>query len=103
MKSLPQIDFSVQILWKQIGGNSENSHNGAVIALLTLLGALSAICVGCISGAFFERWGVWLIAACSAAQCGLILAMGMFDNAIVSYVAYIMFGVIYYFMITVAR
>lgn len=67
------------------------------------MGALSAYCAGIIRNSFFDRFGIWLIVACSALQGGLVLAMALTANLIVAYVTNVLCITIYYFLITVAR
>lgn len=93
----------IQFLWQQINPDHENIYNGAVEALLTLLGALGAFAAGYLDSKRFDRWDLWLLTLCSAIEGCTLIWGALTDSVWVSYVAYVIFGTIYYFMITVAR
>lgn len=93
----------MQFLWQQINPNHANIYNGAVEALLTILGALGAFAAGYFDSKKFNRWNLWILTLCSAIEgCALIWG-ALTDSVWISYVAYVIFGTIYHFMITVAR
>lgn len=100
---LQKVDSYVQFMWQDIESNQDNLYNGAAIAALTLFGALSAFAVGSLSSKYFDRWDLWIITGCSALQCGLIFWLTFTDSLIVAYIAYVLFGTLYHFLITVAR
>lgn len=93
----------VQLLWQQIEPNNEYLYNGAVEAVLTLLGALGAFAAGFLNSKKFDRWDLWVLTGCSALEGGFILWAALTDSLWVAYVMYILFGTLYHFMITVAR
>lgn len=72
-------------------------------ALLTLLGALGAFAAGHLDSKKFDRWDLWILTLCSAVEGCVLIWGALTDSVWISYVAYIIFGTIYYFMITVAR
>lgn len=78
-------------------------YNGLAIAVVTLMGALTAYGVSTVNSKFFDKFDVWLIVVCSALQGGLVLLLALTDNMVVAYVTYCLCGTIYYFLITVAR
>lgn len=93
----------IQFLWQQTNPDHENVYNGAVEAALTLLGALGALTAGYLDSKRFERWDMWLLTVCSGLQ-GSALVWAAFTSSVwISYVMYIIFGILYHFMITVAR
>lgn len=98
-----KVESYVQFIWQQIEPNQNNLYNGAAIAVVTLLGALSAFTVGTLNSKYFDRWDLWIITGCSALQCGLVLWIALTENLIVAYVTYVLFGTLYHFLITVAR
>lgn len=100
---LNKVESYVQFIWQQIEPNQNNLYNGAAIAVVTLLGALSAFTVGTLNSKYFDRWDLWIITGCSALQCGLVLWIALTENLIVAYVTYVLFGTLYHFLITVAR
>ena len=103
MAGFIQVANYVQLLWQEINQDQEYLYNGAAEALLTLFGALSAIAAGYIANRLFERWALWILTGCSALQGGLVLYSGFSTNIWAAYAVYILFGVLYMFMITMAR
>lgn len=93
----------IQLLWQEISPTQENVFNGAVEALLTLLGAGGAFVAGFINNKKFERWDMWILAGCSAINGGILLWGALTEIVWISYGSYVVFGVLYHFMITVAR
>lgn len=93
----------IQFLWQQINPNHENVYNGAVEATLTLLSVGGAFAAGYINSTRFDRWDLWILASCSALEGVLLLLGALTESVWVSYVTYVIFGMLYNFMITVAR
>lgn len=91
----------VQLLWQQIDPDQESFYNGAVEALLTLFGALSAILAGYVLGSSFEKYDVYLLSLCSFIEGGLILISSATSSIYVSYIMYIFFGILFHFIITI--
>ncbi|XP_058465378.1 thiamine transporter 2-like [Malaya genurostris] len=102
MAGFIQVQIYVQLLWHEIDHDQEYLYNGGAEALLTLFGALSAIAAGYVASRIFEQWALWILTVCSALQGGLILYSGFSTNIWLAYVVYIVFGVLYMFMITMA-
>ncbi|KAL1378303.1 hypothetical protein pipiens_004024 [Culex pipiens pipiens] len=102
MAGFIQVANYVQLLWQEINTDQEYLYNGAAEALLTLFGALSAIVAGYVANRLFERWALWILTGCSALQGGLVLYSGFSTNIWAAYAVYILFGVLYMFMITMA-
>ncbi|EDS43661.1 conserved hypothetical protein [Culex quinquefasciatus] len=102
MAGFIQVANYVQLLWQEINMDQEYLYNGAAEALLTLFGALSAIVAGYVANRLFERWALWILTGCSALQGGLVLYSGFSTNIWAAYAVYILFGVLYMFMITMA-
>lgn len=95
-----QVQSYVQFLWIEINNNEENLYNGAVEAVLTLFGALSALLAGNINMAYFERFNFWILAFCAALEGVFIIISALTQQILVAYLMYIAFGVLYSFMIT---
>ncbi|XP_055536529.1 reduced folate transporter-like isoform X3 [Wyeomyia smithii] len=102
MAGFIQVQIYVQLLWHEIDQDQEYLYNGGAEALLTLFGAISAIAAGYVANRIFEQWALWILTLCSALQGGLILYSGFSTNIWAAYVVYILFGVLYMFMITMA-
>lgn len=102
MAGFIQVQVYVQLLWQEIDQNQEYLYNGGAEALLTLLGAISAMAAGYVANRVFEQWTLWVLTVCSALQGGLILYSGFSTNIWAAYTVYILFGALYMFMITMA-
>lgn len=100
-----QVQTYMQLLWHDInpGMEQENLYNGAVEAALTLLGVGGAMLAGFINNERIKKWDVWILATCSAIEGLLLLWAALSAEVWGAYVAYILFGMLYHFMITVAR
>lgn len=90
----------VQLLWQEIDPKQENFYNGAVEALLTLFGALSATLAGHVLHKSFVKYDIYLLTLCSFIEGGLILVSATTSNVYVSYIMYILFGIFFHFIIT---
>ncbi|XP_053674381.1 thiamine transporter 2-like [Anopheles nili] len=102
MAGFIQVQVYVQLLWHEIDQDQDTLFNGGAEALLTLLGALSALVAGYVANRIFEQWALWILTVCSGLQGGLILYSGFATNVWVAYALYILFGTLYLFMITMA-
>lgn len=97
-----QIQSYVQLLWQEIDPNQENFYNGAVEAALTLLGAISCLVAGFISSEKFEKFDFWILTVCSFVE-GIMIIVSSYTNQVwIAYIMYVLFGVVYMFMITLA-
>ena len=97
-----QIQSYVQILWQFIDPTQKNFYNGAVEAALTLFGAISCLVAGFISSEKFEKFDLWILTVCSFVEGVFIIISSVTDQVWVAYVMYVLFGIIYMFMITLA-
>lgn len=95
-----QIQSYVQVLWLDI--DSKNSYNGAVEATLTLFGAISCLVAGFISSEMFEKFDMWILTLCSLVEGIFIIISSQTNSIWIAYCAYVLFGVVYMFMITLA-
>uniref|UniRef100_A0AAG5D3A1 Reduced folate carrier n=1 Tax=Anopheles atroparvus TaxID=41427 RepID=A0AAG5D3A1_ANOAO len=102
MAGFIQVQVYVQLLWHEIDQEQGTLFNGGAEALLTLLGAASAMVAGYVANRIFEQWALWILTLCSGLQGGLVLYSGFATNIWVAYVLYILFGALYLFMITMA-
>uniref|UniRef100_A0A182NKA2 Reduced folate carrier n=1 Tax=Anopheles dirus TaxID=7168 RepID=A0A182NKA2_9DIPT len=102
MAGFIQVQVYVQLLWHEIDQQQGTLFNGGAEALLTLLGAISALAAGYIANRIFEQWALWILTICSGLQGGLIFYSGFATNIWVAYVLYILFGTLYLFMVTMA-
>lgn len=98
-----QVQIYVQFLWQQIDVNKENFFNGAVEAALTFFGALSAFGAGFVSSETFQKFDNWILIICSLLEGILITISSITTSVWVAYCMYVLFGVIYMFMITMAK
>lgn len=74
--------------------------NGAIEAALTLLGAGAALLAGYLTS---YKGGLLTLTICSFLEGGAILVSAQTTSLWLSYLGYIVFGVLYMFMITIAR
>lgn len=98
-----KVQLYIQFLWQQTNPEHENVYNGAVEAMLTLLGALGAISAGYLDSKKYEKWNLWILTVCSALEGFFLLWAALTNSIWISYVMYVLFGILFHFMITVAR
>lgn len=91
------------MLWHEINPTQENIYNGAIEAALTLLGVGGAVTAGYINNDLLKRFDLWILTGCSAIEGGLLIWAALTNEVWISYVTYVLFGMLYHFMITVAR
>lgn len=95
------VQFYVQILWMDVE-DREHLFNAGVEAILTALGALSAFLAGYLTSKTFRKYDIWVLAMCSLLQGIMIVISSQTDYIYVAYAMYILFGVLFSFMITLA-
>lgn len=91
-----------QILWKEIDENHESFYNGAVEATVTLLGAAGAMTAGLMSGVRHKQWHMWILTICSLLMGAFMIISAITNLVWVAYTMYVLFGVVYFFVITIA-
>lgn len=98
-----QVISYAQILWKEINNGQESSYNGGVEAAVTVLGAIGAFTAGYLNNSDNKYCHMWLLNICSMLM-GAFLMISAFTNIIwLAYSMYILFGVFYFFVITLAN
>lgn len=97
-----QIQSYVQLLWQDIDPKQENFFNGGVEAALTLFGAISCLTAGFISSEKFEKFDLWILTFCSLLEGAFIIVSSQTNSIWTAYILYVLFGVVYMFMITLA-
>uniref|UniRef100_A0A1I8PYP1 Major facilitator superfamily (MFS) profile domain-containing protein n=1 Tax=Stomoxys calcitrans TaxID=35570 RepID=A0A1I8PYP1_STOCA len=97
-----QVISYVQILWKDIDGNNESSYNGAVEATVTLLGAAAAMTAGLMEGVRRQHWHIWILTICSILMGAFMIISAVTNLLWVAYAMYVLFGILYFFVITIA-
>lgn len=95
------VQFYVQILWMDVE-DRDHLFNAGVEAILTALGALSAFLAGFLTSKTFRKYDMWVLTVCSLLQGILIVISSQTNQIYVAYTMYILFGVIFSFMITLA-
>jgi thiamine transporter 2/3 len=103
MAGFLQVQSYVQVLWKEIDPDRTIIYNGAVEAGLTLFGAISAFMAGLIDSTFFEKFNLWILTICSLLEGIFVVVSSYATHVLLAYAMYILFGVLYIFMITMAR
>lgn len=91
------------MLWKDIDPFEKNLYYGAVEGAVTLLGAITSFAAGFLNSKKFDRFGMWLLAACSAIEGVLLMWASDTNSLYMCYFMYIAFGALHNFMITAAR
>lgn len=99
-----QIVTYCQVLWDFIDNSEEVIWNGAVEATLTLLGTVAALGAGLLTNERLKEKGrIWTLAILTVLSGFAILLAGLTHSRLISYFGYLIFGVIYSFLITIAR
>lgn len=81
----------------------QNLYNGSVEAILTVLGALAALLAGRSSSKVSKTALSALPALAALGQAGGVVASTLATELWVSYLGYIVLGIIYHYMITLTR
>ncbi|KAI8124931.1 hypothetical protein FF38_12498 [Lucilia cuprina] len=97
-----QVISYAQILWKDIDENHESFYNGGVEATVTLLGAAAAMAAGLMNGVRHKKWHMWILTICSILMGAFLIISAVTNLLWVAYVMYVIFGVFYFFVITIA-
>ncbi|XP_055640796.1 thiamine transporter 1-like isoform X2 [Toxorhynchites rutilus septentrionalis] len=96
-----QVTAYIQALWGEVDQTQRAVWNGAVEAILTLLGAVVSLLAGYIHGSFLRpRSSLLALSVLSLGQGGAILLTSTTNQLVISYVGYIVFGILYAFTIT---
>lgn len=98
-----KVQSYIQPLWKEIDPTETNLYNGAVEALITLLGAITAFVAGYLESKSFRRYEIWILSFLTLIEGSLLIWAALTMNLWCCYVSYIIFGMIYHFVITIAR
>lgn len=97
-----QAQTYMQPLWFEIQhGTDYMAYNGAIEAVLTLIGFLGALLAGVLK-INWKHIGELVLAVCSIVAGSMLLISSQTEYIFVCYICYIVFGGIYYFMITIA-
>lgn len=97
-----QAQTYMQPLWTAIVDDPDKPiYNGAVEALLTVLGFLGALLAG-VMKADWKTKGELTLTICSLLQGFILLYSSRTKYIIISYICYIAFGGLYHFMVTIA-
>lgn len=102
MAGFLMVQFYVQLLWQVVDKDRENLFNAGVEAFLTLFGAISAFLAGFMTSRTFQKYDLWILSACSLLQGIMIIISSQTNNIWVAYSMYILFGISFSFMITIA-
>lgn len=98
-----QVQSYIQTLWKEIDPMETVLYNGAVEALITLLGAIAAFMAGFLNSKSFNRYEIWILTILMLVEGSLLLWAAYTTSLWCCYFSYVIFGMIYHFMITIAR
>ncbi|CRK99036.1 CLUMA_CG012176, isoform A [Clunio marinus] len=102
MAGFLMVQIYVQLLWQDIDEDREFLLNAGVEATLTLFGAIAAFLAGYLTSKTFKKLDMWILTACSLLQGIFIVISSQTTLIWIAYAMYVMFGVLYSFMITIA-
>ncbi|KAH8377162.1 hypothetical protein KR093_003734 [Drosophila rubida] len=97
-----QVITYIQFLWKHQAPNNESEFNGGTEAVATLLGAVGAVLAGLLKSNNHRQRYMLINNICGLFLGALLLMAALCNNVWVSYVAYILFCSVFYFIVTVA-
>ncbi|KAJ3652561.1 hypothetical protein Zmor_018515 [Zophobas morio] len=96
-----QVEAYLQPLYETIQADDSNIYNGAVEAIITLLGFLAALLAGYLKFDW-EIKGELTLGIFSLIQGALVVVVSQTEYLFLCYGFYIVFGILYHFMITIA-
>ncbi|EFA04966.1 thiamine transporter 1 [Tribolium castaneum] len=96
-----QIETYMQPLYSAVQHSNETAYNGAVEAILTLSGFLVALLAGYLKFNW-EVKGELTLGVFSLVQGVLMVVISQTDYIFLCYAFYIVFGILYHFMVTIA-
>ena len=102
MAGFLMVQIYVQLLWREIDNDREVLLNAGVEATLTLFGAIAAFLAGFMTSKTFQKFDLWILAFCSLLEGVFIVISSQTSSIWVAYTMYVLFGVLYSFMITIA-
>lgn len=102
MAGFLMVQIYVQLLWQEIDDDREYLFNAGVEATLTLFGAIAAFLAGFLNSKTFQKLDLWVLAFCSLLEGIFIVVLSQTDSIWIAYTMYVLFGVLYTFMITIA-
>lgn len=102
MAGFLMVQFYVQFLWQVIDIEREYLLNAGVEAALTLLGAVAAFLAGFMRSKTFQKFDLWILTFCSLVQGVFVVVSSQTTSIWLAYAMYVLFGIMYSFMITVA-
>lgn len=97
------VQIYVQLLWQLIiGDDRQLLLNAGVEALLTLFGAIAAFVAGFLSNKSIHKFDLWILMVCSLLEGIFVIISSQTSSIWLAYSMYVLFGVLYMFMITIA-
>lgn len=102
MAGFLMVQIYVQLLWQEIDYGRENLLNAGVEAALTLFGAIAAFLAGLLTSKTFKKYDLWILTFCSLLEGIFIVISSQTTNIWTAYSMYVLFGILYSFMITIA-
>ncbi|XP_034472796.1 thiamine transporter 1 [Drosophila innubila] len=97
-----QVIAYMQFLWKHQAPNNRSNYNGGVEAVATLLGAIGAIIAGFLNSNAHRNFYMFINAICGFILGALLLLATFCNNVWISYVNYVIFCSVFYFIVTIA-
>lgn len=102
MAGFMMVQFYVQFLWQEVDPDREYLLNAGVEATLTLFGATAAFGAGYLTSKKFQKYDSWILTVCSLVEGVFVIISSQTNSIWLAYIMYILFGILYSFMITIA-
>lgn len=102
MAGFLMVQIYVQLLWQEIDQGREMLLNAGVEATLTLFGAIAAFLAGFMTSKTFQKFDLWILTFCSLLEGIFIIISSQTTSIWLAYSMYVLFGVLYSYMITIA-
>ncbi|CAK9833814.1 Thiamine transporter 2 [Anthophora retusa] len=96
-----QVISYIQLLWKTAVSPGDKIYNGAVDSLYTIIATLTVFCIGKVPLNWYLTGDI-IVSFMSFVEGILLIVSSYGYNIWLLYAAYIMFGIIYHTMVTVA-
>lgn len=102
MAGFLMVQIYVQFLWQEVNQSEEILFNAGAEAALTLFGAIAAFLAGFMTSKTFQKFDMWILTFCSFLEGVFVVISSQTTSIWIAYSMYVLFGVLYTFMITIA-
>lgn len=102
MAGFLMVQIYVQFLWQEVNQDEQILFNAGAEAALTFFGAIAAFLAGFMTSKTFQKFDMWILTICSFVEGVFVVISSQTTSIWIAYAMYVLFGVLYTFMITVA-